>query len=259
MPKERARSIAEAILAGFDRHYGLFRYNAQQAKTQYELGRWHTIRRLARERIDPALLEELKDVAPSIVHEEGDRVVIRHVYIERRMVPLNIYLERAGALEREHAVIEYGDAIKQMVAANIFPGDMLYKNFGVTRQNRVVFYDYDEVAYLTDCNFRRIPAPRTPEDEMSAEPWYTVGPNDVFPEEFATFLLGDPKVREIFMRHHAELLDASYWQERQHRIREGILEDVFPYPDALRFKHRLAGGAQPALSEAEPMSPAVAV
>ena len=147
---------------------------------------------------------------------------------------------------REHALIEYGDAIKQMVAANIFPGDMLYKNFGVTRQNRVVFYDYDEVAYLTDCNFRRIPPPRTPEDEMSAEPWYTVGPNDVFPEEFATFLLGDPKVREIFMRHHAELLDAGYWQERQKRIREGILEDVFPYPDALRFKHRLAGSAQAA-------------
>ncbi|HQD82070.1 MAG TPA: bifunctional isocitrate dehydrogenase kinase/phosphatase [Quisquiliibacterium sp.] len=199
-----------------------------------------------RARIDAALMAELKDVAPSIVHEEGDRVVIRHVYIERRMVPLNIYLERADALEREHAVIEYGDAIKQMVAANIFPGDMLYKNFGVTRQNRVVFYDYDEVAYLTDCNFRRIPPPRTPEDEMSAEPWYTVGPHDVFPEEFATFLLGDPKVREIFMRHHAELLDAGYWQERQKRIREGVLEDVFPYPDALRFKHRLAGGAQAA-------------
>ena len=90
-----------------------------------------------------------------------------------------------------------------MVAANIFPGDMLYKNFGVTRQGRVVFYDYDEVAYITDCNFRRIPPPRTPEDEMSAEPWYAVGPNDVFPEEFATFLLGDPQVREVFMKHHA--------------------------------------------------------
>ena len=166
--------------------------------------------------------------------------MLRHLYIERRMVPLNIYLERSGSAERERADIEYGDAIKQMVAANIFPGDMLYKNFGMTRQGRVVFYDYDEVAYLTDCNFRRIPPPRTPEDEMSSEPWYSVGPNDVFPEEFATFLLGDPQVREVFTRHHGDLLDAAYWQARQARIREGILEDVFPYPDALRFKHRLA-------------------
>jgi isocitrate dehydrogenase kinase/phosphatase len=156
------------------------------------------------------------------------------------MVPLNLYLERADAAEREHAVIEYGEAIKDMVAANIFPGDMLYKNFGMTRQGRVVFYDYDEVAYLTDCVFRRIPPPRTPEDEMASEPWYSVGPNDVFPEEFGTFLLGDPRVREIFMRRHGDLLDAAYWQHKQRRIREGALEDVFPYPDSVRFRHRVS-------------------
>jgi isocitrate dehydrogenase kinase/phosphatase len=100
-----------------------------------------------------------------------------------------------------------------------------------------VFYDYDEVAYLTTCNFRRIPEPRTPEDEMSSEPWYTVGPHDVFPEEFGTFLLGNPRVREVFMRHHADLLDPAYWQACQQRIRSGVLDDVFPYPDGLRFKH----------------------
>ncbi len=191
-------------------------------------------------RISPALLAELKDVAASLIDEgssDDATVVIRHMYIERRMVPLNMYLETATLEERAHAIIEYGDAIRQMVAANIFPGDMLYKNFGMTRQGRVVFYDYDEVAYLTDCNFRRIPEPRTPEDEMSAEPWYSVGPRDVFPEEFGTFLLGNPAVREVFMRHHAELLDPAYWQARQDRIRAGVLEDVFPYPDSLRFKH----------------------
>jgi isocitrate dehydrogenase kinase/phosphatase len=193
---------------------------------------------LPRARMDDALLAELKATAPSLIEEDGDALVIRHVYIERRMVPLNIYLERADDAERERALIEYGDAIKQMVAADIFPGDMLYKNFGVTRQGRVVFYDYDEVAYVTECNFRRIPPPRTPEDEMASEPWYNVGPNDVFPEEFGTFLLGDPRVREAFMRHHADLLDAAFWQERQARIRAGALEDVFPYPESLRFRNR---------------------
>lgn len=177
-----------------------------------------------------------------MIEDDGDAIVIRHLYIERRMVPLNLHLERADDDERERAVVEYGQAIKEMVAANIFPGDMLYKNFGVTRQGRIVFYDYDEVAYVTDCNFRRIPPPRTPEDELSAEPWYAVGPNDVFPEEFATFLLGNPQIREVFMKHHADLLDAAWWQGKQQRIREGLLDDVFPYPDALRLRHRLAEG-----------------
>ena len=193
---------------------------------------------LPRERMDEALIAELQATAPSLLEDGGDTLVIRHVYIERRMVPLNIYLERADDAQRERAMMEYGDAIKQMVAADIFPGDMLYKNFGMTRQGRVVFYDYDEVAYVTDCNFRRIPPPRTPEDEMASEPWYAVGPNDVFPEEFGTFLLGDLRVREAFMRHHADLLDATFWQERQARIRQGALEDVFPYPESLRFRNR---------------------
>jgi isocitrate dehydrogenase kinase/phosphatase len=225
-------------------------------KSQYQLVKFHDrAGRMAdtweysdvpfpKNRIDPRLLAELREYAPSLIDDEGDSIVIRHLYIERRMVPLNLYLESADDAGREHAIIEYGEAIKQMVAANMFPGDMLYKNFGVTRQGRVVFYDYDEVAYITDLNFRRIPPPRTPEDEMSAEPWYSVGAHDVFPEEFATFLLGNPRIRELFMKHHADLLDADYWQERQRRIREGELDDVFPYPETLRFSHRLA--AEPA-------------
>ncbi|MBA3477614.1 MAG: bifunctional isocitrate dehydrogenase kinase/phosphatase, partial [Lautropia sp.] len=188
-----------------------------------------------KDRLDPALLEELRQSAPSLVEDEGERLVVRHLYIERRMVPLNIYLEEADEDERDHALREYGQAIKEMVAANIFPGDMLYKNFGMTRQGRVVFYDYDEVLYLTDCHFRKVPPPRTPEDEMAAEPWYPVGPRDVFPEEFGTFLLGNAKVRGPFLRYHADLLDVAYWQARQQRIRAGQLEDVFPYPESLRF------------------------
>jgi isocitrate dehydrogenase kinase/phosphatase len=193
---------------------------------------------LPKARLDPALIEHLRATASSLLEDDGDALVIRHLYIERRMVPLNLYLEQADDAERERAVIEYGDAIKQMVAANMFPGDMLYKNFGVTRQGRVVFYDYDEVAYLTDCNFRRIPPPPNPEDELSAEPWYPVAAGDVFPEEFGPFLLGDPRVRDVFLRHHGDLLQVDFWQRKQQRIRDGVLEDVFPYPESLRFKHR---------------------
>lgn len=192
-----------------------------------------------RSRFSEELLAELKAVAPSLVEEDDDQIIVRHLYIERRMTPLNIWLTEAEAagdeVKLEHGVMEYGNSIKDLVAANIFPGDMLYKNFGVTRQGRVVFYDYDEIEYISDCNFRDIPAPRNEEDEMSAEPWYSIAKNDVFPEQFGVFLLGNPKVRKYFLKHHADLLTADYWRQRKLRIQDGQVEDVFPYPQEIRF------------------------
>ena len=215
-----------------------------------------------RDRFDDALIAELQKFAPSQVeirdrrNDDADdgtlEVVLKHVYIERRMIPLNIYLQEAfdagganpedlsppavRARERiERAVVEYGNAIKDLVAANIFPGDMLWKNFGITRHSKVVFYDYDEIEYITDCNFRRVPAPRNEEDEMSGELWYSVGPKDVFPETFGPFLLGNPAVREVFMKHHADLLDVNFWQRNQQRIACGHVYDVFPYERDKRF------------------------
>ncbi len=202
-----------------------------------------------RERFDPALVEELKATCSSQLEEDGDLLVIRHCYIERRMIPLNIYLREATPEQLEAAVVDYGNAIKDLVAANIFPGDMLWKNFGVTRHGKVVFYDYDEIEYITDCRFRRVPEARNEDDELAAEPWYPVGPHDVFPETFGRFLLGDPQVREVFLRHHADLLDPAFWQAQQRRIRDGQLIDVFPYDPARRFARR---NAAPAPADAAP-------
>ena len=196
-----------------------------------------------RARFEDELVAELKHFCPSLIEEDGDVLVIRHLYIERRMIPLNIYLHDATPAQIEHVVIEYGNAIKDLVAANIFPGDMLWKNFGVTRHGKVVFYDYDEIEYLTDCNFRRVPTPRNEEEEMSGEVWYSVGPKDVFPETFPPFLLGNDKVREVFMKHHAELLDAAYWQSHKDRIKAGHVHDVFPYDPDKRFARRRAAPA----------------
>jgi isocitrate dehydrogenase kinase/phosphatase len=186
-------------------------------------------------RLDDALLRELEKEAPSMIEYEGDRLVIRHVYIERRMVPLNLYLQNGSAEQIEHGVKEYGDAIKQLIQANIFPGDMLYKNFGVTRHGRVVFYDYDEIEYLTDCNVRHVPPPRDEDDEMSGEPWYGIGPHDIFPETYGTFLLGDPRVRDAFMRHHADFFDPALWQRYKEQLLRGELADFFPYEQNVRF------------------------
>ena len=212
-----------------------------------------------RHRFTDELIAEIKEFAPSqlqISDRDGDglsEVIIKHVYIERRMVPLNIYLQEAfdaggTALEPqtpsalfardqvERAVVEYGNAIKDLVAANIFPGDMLWKNFGVTRHGKVVFYDYDEIEYITDCNFRKVPQARTEEEEMSDEVWYSVGSKDVFPETFGPFLLGNPAVRESFMKHHADLLDVAFWQGYKERILAGHVFDVFPYEQDKRFR-----------------------
>ena len=194
-----------------------------------------------RHRFDEELVAELRHFCPSLVEEDGELLLIRHLYIERRMIPLNIHLQDASAAgehaQIERAVVEYGNAIKDLVAANIFPGDMLWKNFGVTRHGKVVFYDYDEIEYITDCHFRRVPPPRDEDDEMSGEIWYAVGPKDVFPETFGPFLLGNPAVREVFMRHHGDLLDPAFWQGHQQRIRAGHVHDVFPYDPARRFAH----------------------
>ena len=196
-----------------------------------------------RARFDDELIAEIEKFAPSqleISDRDGDgqmEVIIKHVYIERRMIPLNIYLQEAfdvGVTEPaaqdqiERAVVEYGNAIKDLVAANIFPGDMLWKNFGITRHGKVVFYDYDEIEYITDCKFRKVPTPRNEEDEMSGEIWYSVGPKDVFPETFGPFLLGNDAVRSVFMKHHADLLEAAFWQNHQSRIQAGHVFDVFP-------------------------------
>jgi len=196
-------------------------------------------------RFTEELLEDLKNTCESSISfirdENGaDQLILEHVYIERRMVPLNMALEeteKKGDIETlEYLVKSFGNAIKELCAANIFPGDLLYKNFGVTRLERVVFYDYDEIIYLTDCNFRKIPAPKNHQELMSAEPWYSVGKNDIFPEEFARFLLGNDLVKKFFMKYHADLLDADYWIQKQENIKNGIFEDVFPYPQKYRMK-----------------------
>ncbi|MBD9484684.1 bifunctional isocitrate dehydrogenase kinase/phosphatase [Pseudomonas sp. PDM14] len=186
--------------------------------------------RFPKSKFEPECLAELLEVAPSTVEiENDDTVLIRHCWTERRMIPLNIYLESANEAQVREALEDYGLAIKQLAAANIFPGDMLLKNFGVTRHGRVVFYDYDEICYLTEANFRRIPPPRYPEDEMSSEPWYSVAPLDVFPEEFPPFLFADIGQRRLFSQLHGDLYDAEYWKGLQEAIRAGKVIDVFPY------------------------------
>jgi isocitrate dehydrogenase kinase/phosphatase len=186
-------------------------------------------------RFSKELLEELQQTAASLLEFEGEQIIIKHLYAQRKMIPLNLYLDTAEPEDIEAAINDYGHALKEMVSANIFPGDMLLKNFGLTRHNRVVFYDYDEVQYLLDMNFRKIPEATTAEQEMASEPWYHVGPNDVFPEEFITFLSTDPKIRQMFKRMHPELFDVSYWNEKQDSLRRGEIDDVFPYPQQQRF------------------------
>ena len=192
---------------------------------------------LPRSRFSPTLLRELLADCASIIQVDDETVLIEHVYIERRMTPLNIYLTHATDEELEHAIFEYGNAIKELAAANIFPGDMLYKNFGVTRLNRVVFYDYDEIEYMTDCEFRRVPQARHHEDEMASEAWYAVDKRDMFPENWGPFLLGDARIRAAFLKHHADLLDSDFWNTRKRQIQAGRFEDVFPYPATMRFSN----------------------
>jgi isocitrate dehydrogenase kinase/phosphatase len=192
-------------------------------------------------RVAPPLLAQLKELTPSSVEVEGDSLIVKHCYVERRMTPLDVHLMTAPPGEVDHVVREYGETLRQLAIANIFPGDILWRNFGLTRHGRVVCYDYDELEYLTDCVFRAIPPAPDPEAELADEVWYGVGGQDVFPEEFETFLLGGPSIREAFLRHHSGLLRPEFWQECQRRVAAGEVVDFFPYPDEIRFSNRFGG------------------
>jgi isocitrate dehydrogenase kinase/phosphatase len=182
-----------------------------------------------RARFSEELLAELLSETANTVHVEGDYLVIDHLYIERRMTPLNLYIRSSSRAEAENAVLDYGQAIRDLAGTNIFAGDLLLKNFGVTRHGRVIFYDYDELCLVTDCRFRDIPAARHEEDEMRAEAWYYVGENDVFPETFIQFLGFDEHLKEVFLATHGEVLTADWWRGVQQRLLDGELLEVLPY------------------------------
>jgi isocitrate dehydrogenase kinase/phosphatase len=185
--------------------------------------------RFPRARFAPELLEELFSETASTVHAEGDDIVLDHLYIERRMTPLNIYLRTASPEAAERAVLDYGQCIRDLAYTNIFAGDLLLKNFGVSRHGRVIFYDYDELCQVTDCRFRDMPQATNPEDEMRDEAWFYVADNDVFPETFIRFLSFDDAQREAFLRLHSEVLTAEFWRNVQHRLIEGEVLEVVPY------------------------------
>ena len=185
--------------------------------------------RFPKELFEPELLEELLKETTLTVRVDGPHLVFDHMYIERRMTPLNIYLRSMPAAEAELAVLDYGQCIRDLAYTNIFAGDLLLKNFGVTRHGRVIFYDYDELCAITDCHFRDMPEPTNLEDEMRGETWFYVADNDVFPETFIRFLAFDDAQREAFQNMHGEILTAQFWRNVQARLKEGEVLEVLPY------------------------------
>lgn len=188
-----------------------------------------------RSKFSDAVLDELLSEAAGTVRLEGDSVIISHVYVERRVVPLDIYVREAAGPAAADAVIDFGQAIKDLASTNIFPGDLLPKNFGVTRHGRVVFYDYDELSPLTEISFRELPPPRDETEALASDPWFPVGDRDVFPEEHQRFLGLAPALREVFFAHHADLFAVEAWQAMQERIRSGELIEVYPYRQDARL------------------------
>jgi len=189
-----------------------------------------------RSRFSEHLLRQLQRVTGESVEADDDYVVIKHAYVERRVTPLNIYLSEVDEVKARAAIIDYGRAIKDLAATNIFPGDMLLKNFGVTRHDRVVFYDYDELCFLSDCNFRVMPPSRSYEDELSDEPWFSVDENDIFPEEFSYFLGLKGDLKDLFWQEHSDLFGVDFWHQIQAQIKARTIMDIFPYEQSKRLQ-----------------------
>jgi isocitrate dehydrogenase kinase/phosphatase len=187
-----------------------------------------------------ALLAELAATAPTAVRPEGDRVLVTHCYTERQLTPLDVYARTAAPDDAARAIVDYGQSIRDLAAAGIFAGDLLLKNFGVSRHGRVIFYDYDELAALADCRFRALPDLGDDED-FAPEPTYGVHEHDVFPEEFARFAVPQGPLRDAFVAAHGDLLDPGWWEATQRRLAAGELVETFPYPPARRLGAAPAG------------------
>jgi isocitrate dehydrogenase kinase/phosphatase len=191
---------------------------------------------LPRARFSAELLDELRREVPSLLTEEEGSVVLKHVYIERRMTPLDLYLRQVKGDELERVVDDFGKCLEELAAANLFAGDLLYKNFGVTRLGRVVFYDYDEIDLVTQVNFRALPQARDDEDELRGEAWFQVGPKDVFPEEWRPFLCLTDEVKAVLEAKHERLFTAAFWNGLKTTLESGRPVRVTPYPDSVRFE-----------------------
>jgi isocitrate dehydrogenase kinase/phosphatase len=188
-------------------------------------------------RFAPELLEELERKVPSLLSRVGERLVIEHVYIQRRLIPLDVHLAKAPEERRLAAVADFGNAIRELARVNLFPGDMLMKNFGITRLGRVVFYDYDEISPVTSCKFRRMPTPRHDDEEYSND-WVSVGPRDIFPEELPRFIFSDPELRAAFLELHGDLATPEWWMATQRAIEAGASPETRPYPEHRCFRRR---------------------
>lgn len=194
-----------------------------------------------RSRFRPELLDALLTGCSDTCRVDGDKIVIEHLYIERRLTPLNLYLQSADEEAARNATVDYGQAIRDLALSNIFAGDLLLKNFGVTRHGRVIFYDYDELCLVTDCNFRHLPVAQDEVDEMRSDAWFYVAPNDIFPEQFVQFLGFSETTKEVFLEHHAELLSADYWATLKQRLESGEVLEVVPYSPKSWSEHIKAG------------------
>jgi isocitrate dehydrogenase kinase/phosphatase len=191
--------------------------------------------RFPRARFSPELLRELRESCGQSLSEDGEDLVIHLCYVQRRLRPLNLYLREQKADAARAAALDYGQAIKDMARNNIFPGDMLLKNFGVSRHGRVVFYDYDELRLVTDCRFRDWPQPTTYEEQMADAPWFHVDAGDVFPERFPQFLGLPDALAKALKAAHADLFRPAWWRDVQSHLGAGDYPDTAPYPDALRL------------------------
>jgi isocitrate dehydrogenase kinase/phosphatase len=227
-PKDMAR---EQVQAKYDL---VFKHDRVGRLVDAQEFRWL---RFPKRQFTPELLDELLTQCRETVSEAGDDLMVHHCYLERRLRPLNLFVREASPEKARAAVLDYGQAIKDLARSGIFPGDLLLKNFGVTRNGRAIFYDYDELCLVQECRFRREPEPRNEEEEMSAGAWYHVGEHDVFPEQFPRFLGLPADQLQALMTAHGEIFSVGWWQDLQRSLAAGDYADIAPYPEALRLGH----------------------
>jgi isocitrate dehydrogenase kinase/phosphatase len=192
----------------------------------------------SRGHFDEGVVQELLRSAPHSVRIEGDRIIFKHVYAQRRVRPLNTFFdETRDRAQRENVIDAFGSFIKDLAGMGLFVGDCygLPFNTGLTHGLNVALFDFDDLGPLFRYRFRETPQLPTEQDEFlwnteTDGAWFPVGEFDVLVDEWERFLGVPPDLRDYFRRKHGDLFTIGYWVDVQRRLAAGELHYVLPYP-----------------------------
>lgn len=197
--------------------------------------------RFKKKRFTPALLEEFRLAARGNITITDEYVILHHLYVQRKVVPLPMYFQNEKNPEEiRQVLIDFGYFLKDLAASGVFPCDLFNTwNYGVTHWGRVVLFDYDDVLPIEQITFRVKPEPKNEFEETEPEENRIVATqDDFFMDEIDRYSGIPPLLKGVFKSVHGDLYTMKFWDDLTGQLRNGEIFDVIPYDRNKRFHDR---------------------